>query len=172
MGTGNDPQLDFWLPDLGRGQSHPVVAALGRLQAPAKRGAMDCCHRRLGGILKVLDNAGQPRPSPLLPGGDLAKLLDIRSGDESPPATDQHDRADAVVIAKLLDSLQYALRDAGAESVHGGIFDCDNADATLDAQTDQVRHAFLLGLGTLDAASPPSPIEYRNQAQRNLHSRW
>ena len=136
MSTRDDAQLDFWLPDLGRGQGHPVVAPLSRLQATAEGCAVDRRHGRLGRVLKALDDAGQARPAPLLPRCDLAELLDVRPGDEGPSASDQHDCIDAVVITELPDSCQNAVRDTGAESVHGGVDDRDDADAALDAQTD------------------------------------
>ena len=147
VGARDDSQLDFRLTDLGGSQRHSVLAALGRLQAAAKSGAMDCRHGRLGGVLEALDYGGQAGPAPLLAGSDLAELLDVRPGYEGSSATDQHDGLNAGVIAELLNTIQNALRDAGTERVYRGVFDRDYADAALDAQADQVRHAYLLGLG-------------------------
>ena len=97
LSSWDDPELDLRLADPGGLQGDPVVAALCRLQPTTESEAVDGGHGGLGGVFEGVDHGDQPGAAPLLPGRDLAELLDVCAGNERPPGSDQHNRPDTLV---------------------------------------------------------------------------
>ena len=102
------------------------MARHGQLQASAERHTVNGHHHRLGTILDLAKQRKEAGSASRLPRRYLAELLNIRSGDERAPSTDDYGGFDTLVLVDLLDRLGNTFRHGGAEGIHRGIVDGDD----------------------------------------------
>ena len=130
--------------DLGARHGDPVVAGERMLEPAAERVAVDRSHHRLAARRRA------PRRSAASDvGARLAELADVGAGDEAAAGADHHHRLDLGIGLALLQRLDDAVADAGAQRVDRRIVDGDDADAVLDV----VPHERLVTHG-----ASPKPV--------------
>ena len=139
-GAGNDAEQHFGLADLGAGDGDAVVAGHRELETAAERVAVNRRDERLADVLDVRQaRVHGPRPlERLLARLQLLEDVDVGAGDERRAGADQDDRVGGGIVARALDGVADAFRNARAERVDGRVVDGDDGDAIANFVTNQL----------------------------------
>src|SRR5262249_37914006 len=118
------------------------MAGQGRLQPAAERRAVDGRDHRLGAILQRLQHRREADLPRLLPGCELAELLDVGPGREVATRAAEGDGLGAVVAPQLAQGRHPRLGDARPQRVDGRVIDRYDADRAVLRPLHQLTHGF------------------------------
>ena len=143
----NEAELHFRLSDLRAGRSHAVVAGHGHLQAAAKGGAVDRHHHRLGAVFNLQQQREQSRTRSSLALGHLGEFFDVRAGDKSAAAADDHGRDHSRVLLDLINGFGNSFGTPGLNGVHRRIVDGDDRNTVSFYKLHERRFRQIVHFG-------------------------
>ena len=135
----DDAELHFGLTNLRASNGNAIVASHGSFHPAAQCRPVNSGDDGLAAIFDFQEQRKQTG-SARLSRGHLFQLLDVRTGNESAAASDQHGGFQSVVLLQLVDGIGNSLGHAGTQSVDRRVVDGDDADVAGLCELNKIAH--------------------------------